>query len=47
IVTHEVEVAKKVASQVIYMEQGHILEQGNATCFTQPQTSAFAGYLSH
>ncbi|MGL4416902.1 MAG: arginine ABC transporter ATP-binding protein ArtP, partial [Plesiomonas shigelloides] len=47
IVTHEVEVAKKVASQVIYMEQGHILEQGSATCFTQPQTSAFAGYLSH
>ncbi|MCX2532057.1 arginine ABC transporter ATP-binding protein ArtP [Plesiomonas shigelloides] len=47
IVTHEVEVAKKVASQVIYMEQGHILEQGCATCFTQPQTSAFAGYLSH
>ncbi|MGL4269549.1 MAG: arginine ABC transporter ATP-binding protein ArtP [Plesiomonas sp.] len=47
IVTHEVEVAKKVASQVIYMEQGHIIEQGDAACFSQPQTSAFAGYLSH
>lgn len=47
IVTHEVEVAKKVASRVIYMEQGHIIEQGDAHCFSAPKTSEFAGYLSH
>ncbi|MDF2784797.1 MAG: arginine transporter ATP-binding protein [Pantoea eucrina] len=47
IVTHEVEVARKTASRVVYMENGHIIEQGDASRFTQPQTDAFAHYLSH
>ncbi len=47
IVTHEVEVARKTASRVVYMENGHIVEQGDASRFTQPQTEAFAHYLSH
>ncbi|MFZ4832642.1 arginine ABC transporter ATP-binding protein ArtP [Rouxiella sp. Mn2063] len=47
IVTHEVEVARKTASHVVYMENGRIVEQGDATCFTQPQTAEFASYLSH
>lgn len=47
IVTHEVDVARKTASQVIYMENGRIVEQGDARCLTQPQTAAFANYLSH
>jgi arginine transport system ATP-binding protein len=47
IVTHEVEVARKTASRVVYMENGRIVEQGDAGRFTQPQTSAFASYLSH
>ena len=47
IVTHEVEVARKTASRVVYMENGRIVEQGDASRFTQPQTSAFASYLSH
>lgn len=47
IVTHEVEVARKTATRVVYMENGHIVEQGNASCFSQPQTSEFASYLSH
>ncbi|MGL4194172.1 MAG: ATP-binding cassette domain-containing protein, partial [Edwardsiella piscicida] len=47
IVTHEVEVARKTASRVVYMEQGRIIEQGDASHFSDPQTSAFAGYLSH
>ncbi|AOM40708.1 arginine ABC transporter ATP-binding protein ArtP [Xenorhabdus hominickii] len=47
IVTHEVEVARKTASQVVYMEQGHIIEKGDATHFARPQTEAFAHYLSH
>ncbi|PHM74636.1 arginine ABC transporter ATP-binding protein ArtP [Xenorhabdus kozodoii] len=47
IVTHEVELARKIASQVVYMEQGHIIEQGDPTHFMHPQTEAFAHYLSH
>ncbi|MCP6490596.1 arginine ABC transporter ATP-binding protein ArtP, partial [Klebsiella pneumoniae] len=26
---------------------GHIVEQGDASCFTEPQTEAFKNYLSH
>ncbi|WP_174847138.1 arginine ABC transporter ATP-binding protein ArtP [Yersinia artesiana] len=47
IVTHEVEVARKTASRVVYMENGHIVEQGDASHFIQPTTEAFASYLSH
>lgn len=47
IVTHEVEVARKTASRVVYMENGHIVEQGDASHFAQPQTVEFANYLSH
>jgi arginine transport system ATP-binding protein len=47
IVTHEVEVARKTASRVVYMENGHIVEQGDASCFAEPQTDAFRNYLSH
>ncbi|MGE9550610.1 arginine ABC transporter ATP-binding protein ArtP [Erwinia amylovora] len=47
IVTHEVEVARKTASRVVYMENGYVVEQGDASRFTQPQTEAFAHYLSH
>ncbi|OAT53325.1 arginine ABC transporter ATP-binding protein ArtP [Providencia heimbachae] len=47
IVTHEVEIARKTASRVVYMENGHIVEQGDASHFATPQTKAFANYLSH
>lgn len=47
IVTHEVEVARKTASRVVYMENGYIVEQGDASCFSNPQTDAFKNYLSH
>ena len=47
IVTHEVDIARKTASKVVYMENGRIVEQGGAQCFITPQTEAFAGYLSH
>ncbi len=47
IVTHEVEVAqRKTASRVIYMENGHIVEHGDAGCLPTPQTEAFKNYLS-
>ncbi|EQB99645.1 arginine ABC transporter ATP-binding protein ArtP [Photorhabdus temperata] len=47
IVTHEVEIARKAASRVVYMENGRIIEQGDISHFNQPQTKAFANYLSH
>ena len=47
IVTHEVNVAKKVATKVVYMEQGHIIEMGDNSCFEQPKTEQFKHYLSH
>ncbi|EEX51144.1 arginine ABC transporter ATP-binding protein ArtP [Pasteurella dagmatis] len=47
IVTHEVAVARKVATKVVYMEQGYIVEMGDASCFQNPQTEQFKQYLSH
>ena len=47
IVTHEVNVAQKVATKVVYMEQGKIVEMGSADCFEHPQTEKFKQYLSH
>ena len=47
IVTHEVEFARRVASQVIYLEQGQIVEMGAASRFDQPQTARFAEFLQH
>lgn len=47
IVTHEVAVARKVATKVIYMEQGKIIEIGHSSCFEHPQTEEFSQYLSH
>ena len=37
IVTHEVNVAQKVATKVVYMEQGKIIEMGSADCFNNPK----------
>ncbi len=47
IVTHEVDFAKKVASHVLYLEQGKVVEFGDHTAFTAPKTQQFADYLSH
>ena len=47
IVTHEVNVAQKVATKVVYMEQGKIVEIGSADCFETPKTEQFKQYLSH
>ncbi|EIJ68069.1 arginine ABC transporter ATP-binding protein ArtP [Pasteurella bettyae] len=47
IVTHEVGVARKVATKVVYMESGRIVEMGNASCFENPKTEEFRQYLSH
>ncbi|WP_105901305.1 arginine ABC transporter ATP-binding protein ArtP [Vibrio gangliei] len=47
IVTHEVDFAKKVASHLLYLEKGHVVEYGDHSHFTQPQSQAFADYLKH
>ncbi len=47
IVTHEVDFARKIASQVCYLEQGEIVEFGSAEHFEQPQTAQFTNYLNH
>lgn len=47
VVTHEVDFAKKIASHVLYLEQGRIVEHGTHDVFTQPQTEKFADYLNH
>ncbi|RKS87547.1 L-arginine ABC transporter ATP-binding protein [Orbus hercynius] len=47
IVTHEVDFAKKVASRVVYMEKGKIIEEGDNSCFIHPCSKAFQMYLSH
>ncbi|MGR5129255.1 arginine ABC transporter ATP-binding protein ArtP [Photobacterium swingsii] len=47
IVTHEVDFAKKVASHVLYLEQGKIIEHGTSQAFSAPETQKFAEYLAH
>lgn len=47
VVTHEVDFARKVASQVCYLEKGEVVEVGGAEHFTQPQSTAFSNYLKH
>ncbi|MCK3657623.1 arginine ABC transporter ATP-binding protein ArtP [Pasteurellaceae bacterium Pebbles2] len=47
IVTHEVSMARKVATKVVYMEKGKIIEMGDFSCFENPKTEQFKQYLSH
>ena len=36
-----------IAGVIYLLENGHIVEQGDASCFSEPQTEAFKNYLSH
>lgn len=47
VVTHEVEFAKKIASHVLYLENGHVIEHGTRDAFSKPATQQFADYLTH
>lgn len=47
IVTHEVDFAKKIASHLLYLENGHVVEHGDSSSFTQPKSKQFAEYLKH
>ncbi len=47
VVTHEVDFAKKIASHVLYLEKGSVVEYGSKEIFTEPKTKQFANYLTH
>src|SRR5262249_10957980 len=46
IATHEMHFARRVADQIIFLDQGKIVEQGTPTeLFLHPQTAAFAQFI--
>lgn len=47
VVSHDIAFAKKIATRVIYMENSHIIEEGDASCLTAPKTPQLKAYLSH
>lgn len=47
VVTHDVDFAKRIATYVIYMENGRVVEEGDASMFVMPKTEQFKQYLSH
>jgi len=47
VVTHDVDFAKRIATYVVYLEGGEIVEKGRNTIFEAPQTEKFKRYLSH
>lgn len=47
VVTHDVDFAKRIATYVVYMEQGKVVEEGDASIFVSPKTEEFKQYLSH
>lgn len=47
VVTHEVGFARRVASKVAYLEQGRLIEYGDAHLLDNPQTERFAEFLKH
>lgn len=47
VVTHEVGFAKKIASHVLYLEKGYVVEHGTKAAFHTPATPEFAKYLTH
>ncbi|GAA3546865.1 ATP-binding cassette domain-containing protein [Zobellella aerophila] len=47
VVTHEVGFARRVATKVAYLEQGRLVEYGDAERLNQPQTRRLAEFLTH
>lgn len=47
VVTHDVEFAKKIATDIVYLENGNIVEAGSRDNFDHPATQQFKDYLSH
>lgn len=47
VVTHDVDFAKKIATDIVYLENGQTVEVGTRDRFDNPETSQFRDYLSH
>lgn len=47
VVTHDVDFAKRIATYVVYMENGSVVEEGSNAIFNEPKTVEFKQYLSH
>ncbi|ART80901.1 ATP-binding cassette domain-containing protein [Oceanisphaera avium] len=47
VVTHEVGFARRVASKIAYLEQGRLIEYGDASLLDSPKTQRFAEFLKH
>lgn len=46
-VTHEMNFARKVANQVVFMHRGRVHEQGTAAILNEPATPELRDFLSH
>ncbi|MGL4675539.1 MAG: arginine ABC transporter ATP-binding protein ArtP [Wohlfahrtiimonas sp.] len=47
VVTHDVDFAKKIATDIVYLENGQTVEVGSRDHFDNPVTQEFKDYLSH
>lgn len=47
VVTHDVDFAKKIATDIVYLENGQTVEVGGRDHFDNPVTQEFKDYLSH
>ena len=45
VVTHEMGFAREVAEQIVFMDQGVVMEQGGPDIIDHPHTERFAGFL--
>ena len=46
LVTHEIGFAKEIADYIVYLEDGKIIEHGDASIFEHPQSFELKGFLS-
>jgi polar amino acid transport system ATP-binding protein len=46
-VTHEMNFARKIADQIVFMHQGKVWEVGNASVLDKPQTPELSDFLAH
>ena len=47
VVTHEIGFAREVADQVVFMDDGTVVECGTADIIDNPQTNRFKDFLHH
>lgn len=47
VVTHEIGFAREVADHIVFMDNGVVAEQGDASIIEHPQTERFSDFLQH